>query len=148
VLIAIYNSGPVPDKALAWFGRFGGTEPGDDSANVMDFKKKPYRDLIMANDISMFDFRNYLFARQCQLLGRQHKFDEICIRAQIFITSFARTIKENESSLGGYFLESWVYLACMNVVDECEEVSHGHSSAAFNAVKGELLDLARKQVGY
>src|SRR5437879_5172422 len=58
------------DRALAWFGKFGACEPDDDSANILDIKKKSYRELIMQNSISVFDFRSYLFARQCQLLGR------------------------------------------------------------------------------
>ncbi|KAG0193307.1 hypothetical protein DFQ28_005750 [Apophysomyces sp. BC1034] len=37
------------DKALAWFGHFGGTDAGDDSGNILDFKRKDYRDLINKN---------------------------------------------------------------------------------------------------
>ncbi|KKA30064.1 hypothetical protein TD95_003575 [Thielaviopsis punctulata] len=32
--------------------------------------KKPYRDLILANNVSLFDFRCYIFARQVALLSR------------------------------------------------------------------------------
>src|SRR6185312_9802388 len=136
--------------ALAWFGKFGACEPGDDSANILDIKKKPYRELIMQNSISVFDFRSYLFARQCQLLGRLQRPVEICRRAQLFISSFARSIKENMMDFE-HFLESWVYSSCINVVGECEELAplttpDEKTSAAFNAAKGELLDLARKQV--
>ncbi|CAG8788322.1 1363_t:CDS:2, partial [Racocetra persica] len=57
-------------RALAWFGDFGATDVKDDSANILDVKKKPYRDLMRQNKLPEFDFRCYLFARQCHLLGR------------------------------------------------------------------------------
>ncbi|CAG8444801.1 5577_t:CDS:10 [Ambispora gerdemannii] len=147
-----YNEvGTISNRALAWFGHFGGKEPKDDSAKILDVKKKPYRDLIMQNEISVFDFRNYLFARQCQLLGRLHRPIEICRRAQIFISSFARSINDSKESIGKYFLESWIYSSCMSVVDECEELAPSNdfeeeALIAFNTSKGELLDLARKQL--
>ncbi|CAG8511571.1 6476_t:CDS:10, partial [Ambispora leptoticha] len=141
----------LKDRALAWFGHFGGKEPKDDSANILDIKKKPYRDLIMQNAISVFDFRNYLFARQCQLLGRLHRPVEIYRRAQIFVSSFARSINDSKETVGKYFLESWIYSSCMSVVNECEELAPANhlddaELIAFNTSKGELLDLARKQL--
>lgn len=36
----------------------------------LDAERKPYRDLILANNISVFDFRSYVFARQMILLLR------------------------------------------------------------------------------
>ena len=139
------------DRALAWFGSFGATDPDDDSANILDVKKKQYRDLIMQNAIPEFDFRCYLFARQCQLLGRLHSPVEICRRAQIFISTFGRTIKEHQKNIGEHFLESWIFSSCMSVVNECEELvpltsMDDSNTFSFNAAKGELLDLARKQV--
>ena len=47
-----------------WFKIFGGLDESDDSADVLNIRRKPYRDLIMTNDVTMFDFRVYLFARQ------------------------------------------------------------------------------------
>jgi hypothetical protein len=84
------------DKALAWFGHVGGSSPGDDSSNVLDFKKKPYRELINKNTISVFDFRSYLFARQCFLLLKLQRPIETCARAQLFISNMTVTIKEND----------------------------------------------------
>ncbi|CAG8761156.1 6088_t:CDS:2, partial [Acaulospora colombiana] len=137
--------------ALAWFGSFGATDYEDDSANILDVRKKNYRDLIMQNTISEFDFRSYLFARQCQLLGRLRRPVDICRRAQLFISTFGRAIKEQQANVGEHFLESWIYSSCMSVVNECEELFSltsldDHTLMAFNAAKGELLDLARKQL--
>ncbi|CAJ0841033.1 1182_t:CDS:10 [Entrophospora sp. SA101] len=112
------------DEALAWFGSFGATEPEDDSANILDVKKKQYRDLIMQNTIPEFDFRCYLFARQCQLLGRLQRPVDICRRAQLFISTFARAIREHQANIGEQFLESWIFSSCMSVVNEW--LRHGH----------------------
>ncbi|CAI2180057.1 6002_t:CDS:2 [Funneliformis geosporum] len=141
----------LKDRALAWFGSFGATDPNDDSDNILDIKKKQYRDLIMQNTTSEFDFRCYLFARQCQLLGRLHRPVDICRRAQFFISTFCRAIKEHQANIGEHFLESWIFSSCMSVVNECEELApltsmDDSSTIAFNAAKGELLDLARKQL--
>ncbi|KAL8861029.1 MAG: hypothetical protein Q9178_002542 [Gyalolechia marmorata] len=39
-------------------------------ANILDADRKPFRELILANEISAFDFRCYLFAREASLLLR------------------------------------------------------------------------------
>jgi hypothetical protein len=81
---------------LAWFGHFGGTDPGDDSGNILDFKRKNYRDMINKNIISVFDFRSYLFARQCRMLLKLQRVVEVTARAQFFITGFIPSIQENK----------------------------------------------------
>lgn len=81
--------------------------PGDDF--VLDPTSKPYRDLILANNISIFDFRVYIFSRQLTLLlkaARPHDskgnsdedyllLAEICHRATEFIGSGSRTLRED-----------------------------------------------------
>ncbi|KAI4094195.1 MAG: hypothetical protein LQ339_007538 [Xanthoria mediterranea] len=39
-------------------------------ANILDADKKPFREMILANEISVFDFQCYLFAREASLLLR------------------------------------------------------------------------------
>ncbi|KAI7870261.1 trafficking protein particle complex subunit 10 [Spinellus fusiger] len=140
------------DKALAWFGHFGGTDPGDDSGNILDFKRKDYRDLINKNSISVFDFRSYLFARQCRMLLKLQRVIEVCDRAQLFITNFVPSIRENANQLVDGFLESWVFSACMNVVNECEPISpqliamDSGFIKPYSAVKSDLLLTARRQL--
>jgi hypothetical protein len=73
----------------------GGTDSGDDSNDLLNINLKPYRDMILQNTITIFDFRIYLFARQVQLLFRLvNGPHEICHRAKQFIYSFASTIQE------------------------------------------------------
>ncbi|KAI8062176.1 trafficking protein particle complex subunit 10 [Gongronella butleri] len=140
------------DKALAWFGHFGGTDPEDDSGNILNFKRKDYRDLTNKNIISVFDFRSYLFARQCRMLLKMQRVIDVCSRAQLFITTFIPSIRENQANLTSHFLESWVFSACMNVVNECEPVavqlatSNPDFIPPYNAVKADLLLTARRQL--
>ncbi|KAI8148730.1 trafficking protein particle complex subunit 10, partial [Fennellomyces sp. T-0311] len=96
------------DKALAWFGHFGATDAGDDCGNILDFKRKDYRELINKNVISVFDFRCYLFARQTRMLLKLQRIIEVCKRGQLFISSFIPAIRENEDLLVDNFVESWL----------------------------------------
>ncbi|KAG0203033.1 hypothetical protein BGX28_004559 [Mortierella sp. GBA30] len=139
------------DNALTWYGKFGGMQEGDDDANLLDLNKKPYRDLILQNTISVFDFRTYLFGRQCNLLFRLRRPAEICHRALIFIPSFARTVREHVLNLTANFLESWIYSACMCIVNECDEtvpltIDDPHMMVMLDGKRAELLQLARQQL--
>ncbi|QRV95141.1 Trafficking protein particle complex subunit 10, TRAPPC10 [Ceratobasidium sp. AG-Ba] len=145
----------LKEKNLSWFGKLGGTSPGDDAAPLLSVTKKPYRDLIMSNAISVFDFRCYLLARQCLLLAKMGAVADVASKAARFISSFARTLRENENSLSEPFLESWIYSCSLNVVDECDAWILGASGqesisdakdVSYNAGKHELLELARAQL--
>ncbi|KAJ1302850.1 hypothetical protein OPQ81_003152 [Rhizoctonia solani] len=145
----------LKEKNLSWFGKLGGTAPGDDAAPLLSVTKKPYRDLIMSNNISVFDFRCYLVARQCLLLAKMGAIADVANKAAAFISTFSRTLRENENSLSEPFLESWIYSCALNVVDECDawtEAAGGQESTSntkgnsYTAAKCELLELARVQL--
>ncbi|KAH8698383.1 putative TMEM1 family protein [Talaromyces proteolyticus] len=90
----------------------------DEEYFPLDSAKKPYRDMILANNISIFDFRAYVFSRQLNILLKAAKapslknkrnsssgpasvnrkedlglLAEICDRAMEFITMAARTLR-------------------------------------------------------
>ncbi|KAJ3288846.1 hypothetical protein HK104_007926 [Borealophlyctis nickersoniae] len=141
----------LSEQGGPWFTTFGGTAPGDDSNGILNVNLKPYRDTIMQNTITIFDFRIYLFARQCALLMKLNAPLELCERAKMFITQFARTIKENKVSLIPYFCESWVYSACLDVVTHSDElVAHMNMApeimTLYEGVKADLLVYARTQL--
>lgn len=101
----------------------GGDQDGDNIAPIPDLdasefpfdsNKKPYREMILASDISIFDFRVYVFSRQLMLLLRAARapslvdkesskkggkpedlmlLSEICERASEFIALAARTLR-------------------------------------------------------
>jgi trafficking protein particle complex subunit 10 len=83
------------EQGAPWFQTFGGLDLKDDSHNILDISGKAYRDMILQNTITIFDFRIYLFARQIQILSRlSGSVNNICQRSKVFISSFCRTLKE------------------------------------------------------
>jgi hypothetical protein len=84
------------EQNLSWFGKLGAAGPQDDSLPILDWTIKPYRDLIQKSQITIFDFRIYVFARQCELLGRLGRVTEAATKAQWFVASLGRRLRENE----------------------------------------------------
>ena len=85
----------VKERNIAWFWRVGGTGPQDDSFHILDTSAKRYRDLLIGNLITVFDFRIYVFACQCLLLGKLGRITEIAKRGQWFVASLAGKLREN-----------------------------------------------------
>lgn len=84
------------EKNLSWFGTLIVPTPKDDSSPLLSSSKKPYRDLILANTISVFDFRIYLLSRQCALLGKMGRVNEVGRKAAAFLGAFGRRLREVE----------------------------------------------------
>jgi hypothetical protein len=84
----------LKDKNLAWFGKLIDNSPRDDSMPLLSVIKKPYRDLILANTISVFDFRVYLLARQCSLLGRMGQTTVIGKKVALFLGAFGKRLRD------------------------------------------------------
>ncbi|KAI8320213.1 hypothetical protein GQ54DRAFT_263960, partial [Martensiomyces pterosporus] len=145
---------------LSWFTQFGGGEPGDDFTDLLDMRKKPYRQQMVDNTITMFDFRVYLFGRQCELLIELERYEEFVERAQRFIATFSKAMRAPGTGLSLAFVTSWTYSTCQNIVEICEGVhisqaptDRGHlrtnASAATRmlaASKAEFLTSARRQL--
>ncbi|KAF8652735.1 hypothetical protein AX16_004233 [Volvariella volvacea WC 439] len=139
------------ERNLSWFGALITPNPKDDSAPLLLITKKPYRDLILANTISVFDLRVYILARQCELLARMGRINEIGRKVGAFLNGFGRRLREVEDELPPFFLESWKYSSALSAVDQCNKwiaryLPEGHNPTTFNASKGELLELARHQL--
>ena len=86
--------GVLKDKNLSWFGTLISPAPNDDSAPLLSISKKPYKDLILANTISVFDFRIYTLARQCQLLANLGRLNEVSHKTSAFLSAFGRRLRE------------------------------------------------------
>lgn len=138
---------------MPWFRKFGATDPGDDSANILNYNYKSYREAIYQNSNTIFDFRIYLFARQCHLLIRLEQPLQFLTRAHSFINTFSQTLKEYKVSLIPFFRESWTYSSCMAVVNAGDElVARCQLSAQVakqcEALRASFLHLARVQVRF
>ncbi|KAG5647176.1 hypothetical protein DXG03_001133 [Asterophora parasitica] len=141
----------LKEKNLSWFGTLINPLGGDDSAPLLSVTKKAYRDLILANTISVFDFRIYLLSRQCELLAQRGRINEISRKAVAFLGAFGRRLRDIETTLPRFFVESWIYSSALSAVESCDTWAAGFSITGpklntFNSAKGELLELARTQL--
>ncbi|KAG7092380.1 hypothetical protein E1B28_008737 [Marasmius oreades] len=140
----------LKEKNLSWFGTFITPDPKDDSAPLLSVSKKPYRDLILANTISVFDLRLYLLARQCELFANSGRILEVCTKVGGFLGAFGRRLYEVEVTLPPFFVESWIYSSALSVVEQCDlwvaELGLDPSISLYNAGKAELIQLARNQL--
>ncbi|KAF2274282.1 TMEM1 family protein-like protein [Westerdykella ornata] len=79
-------------------------------ARPIDSRKKNYRDLILSNKISIFDFRCYIFARQMSLLlrlGNAHSArSDLAAKLHPRPTSIHRSISENDVPQGSKIANS------------------------------------------
>ncbi|KAL7747021.1 hypothetical protein RI367_007634 [Sorochytrium milnesiophthora] len=134
------------------FSKFGATDAGDDSIDILtDQSHKPFRQLLIQNTITVFDFRQYLHSQQVQLLQRLQRPYEIVQRTRVLIDQLARGIDENQESLFPFFKESWTYSTGVNTLAYCDDmVKSGrveeNNMEQYVAVKGDLLAIAKNQL--
>lgn len=83
----------LKEKNLSWFGSLITPHQTDDTSPLLSYAKKPYRDLILANNISVFDLRIYLLARCCGLLAVLGKINDAAQKAKTFLVSFSRQLR-------------------------------------------------------
>ncbi|KAJ1826339.1 hypothetical protein LPJ56_002226, partial [Coemansia sp. RSA 2599] len=140
----------LDSQRLAWFAAFGGGQPSDDFTDILDTRKKDYRAQMVANSITIFDFRMYLFGCQCQLLVADELYAELASRAQRFIPAFSAAMRAPGTGLSGAFVAAWTYSTCQNVVEICEGAQWSGASrdaaVALAANKAEFLAAARQQL--
>ncbi|KAI0273565.1 trafficking protein particle complex subunit 10 [Gloeopeniophorella convolvens] len=141
----------LTEKNLSWFGTLIIPGARDDSLPLLSVSKKPYRDLIVANTVSVFDLRIYMLAQQCTLLGKMGKVADVCRKVAVFLTSFGRRLREIDVILPQYFIESWTYSSALSVIEQTDAWAQGiklegPALIQFSACKAELLELARHQL--
>ncbi|KAH9824021.1 hypothetical protein DFH28DRAFT_1047952 [Melampsora americana] len=139
------------DSPGEWIGKGGGTDQGDDSRSVLTHDAKPYIQLVARGDISIFDIKIYLFSQHTKLLGQLDRLEDAVSRATIFVTTFSAFLRQYEASLIPYFIESWTYSACIDLVDWCESQITGKDlpTMQLNGVLrlcAQLLELAHNQL--
>lgn len=138
------------------FARVGGDDTKDDSLPLLDVSKKLYAELIRRREISLFDFRCYLFARKSALLGKMGRVAAVMREAPVVISAVGRMLRKNRR-LSSQRIESWIFSAALDVVEQCQAwlIQRGGQSTtgdddqlspAFHSNKSELLDMARRQL--
>lgn len=87
------------ERNLSWFGRLIDLKPGDDTLPLLSLTRKPYRDLLLANTISVFDYRIYLLALQCSLLGKAGRVADAGRKAASFLSGFGRRLRDSKARI-------------------------------------------------
>lgn len=82
------------EKNMIWFGTFISPSSKDDSVPLLSLSKKAYRDLILANTITVFDLRVYMLARQCFILGMTGRVLDVCQKTSTFLSMFGQRLRE------------------------------------------------------
>ena len=83
---------------MSWFGPLVHPDPQDESVPLLSTAKRPYRDLILANRISIFDLRIYLLSRQCQLLSKMGRMAPLTSKVALFLGAFGNRLREAKVS--------------------------------------------------
>lgn len=73
------------------------------------------------------------------------KYADICARARDYISTLARTLRNDREDTGISFIESWMFSASMQII---ETVSAAPKTKALSAVIGDLYVIARTQVSF
>ena len=82
------------ERNMTWFGALISPSSKDDSTPLLSLNRKAYRDLILANTITVFDFRVYMLARQCLILGMMGRVLDVCQKSSAFLTIFGKRLRE------------------------------------------------------
>lgn len=128
--------------------KFGGQDPGDDSAAILDPHRKTLSQVIEDDTFREFDFRQYLFARQAQLLFIMNRPVDVAARGFSFIILFSKVLSEREKNLPFCLREVWVITACMMLVKEtgkrlAPRLITAEVEKEFYRLQADLYSLAR-----
>ncbi|KAJ3273827.1 Kinesin-like protein kif3b [Terramyces sp. JEL0728] len=141
----------LEEQGAPWFKKFGGSETGDENPEFFNLKKKKYRDMIIQNSISIFDFRMYMFSCQIVLLNKSQLPIEIVQRTKQFTASFSKALREYQQSLPNFFSETWTYSVITSILSHCDELLaicnyNSEQIVLYEGYKGELLHTCRYQL--
>ncbi|EKM83061.1 hypothetical protein AGABI1DRAFT_118454 [Agaricus bisporus var. burnettii JB137-S8] len=138
------------EKNFSWFGTLIDPGPDDDTLPLLSVSKKPYRDLILASNISVFDLRTYLLTRQCELLAKLGRIGQIAVNTSSFLARFGQRLRAAADTLPLYFVESWIYSSSLSVAQQYDAwfppSPDGSKPSPLYASKGELYENAWHQL--
>ncbi|TIC49572.1 hypothetical protein E3Q04_04311, partial [Wallemia mellicola] len=144
----------VDNSVISQFADFGGLGDSDDSGDLLSTTKKPYRQMMLSNSISIFDFRLYLFACQAKILGDLlGNIEQVATQSLEFINSFGQTIVSHSKDIKMNFLQYWKFTSSMSVIQQCDKwfteeqkVNDIARARVFSQVKAQLYELAISQL--
>ena len=143
---------------ISQFSTFGADQNNDDSLNLFKFDVKPYRQMILSNSISVFDFKLYLFKSISNILGNHlHNLNQILKFSLNFIKKFSIEISNSitsSSNVKNKFVTYWRFSNFLDVIEQCDHWSKVYNIRMdedqlieYKALKSELIELTLSEVG-
>lgn len=104
------------------------------------------REKIVDHSITILEFRNYLFQRQCQLLNSmEHQF-EIAQRLFPFLFSTLREIDALKFEAYNGSLSCWQFVNCLEVLNLCEGVNGTENIIRCSQFTASIWNLAKDKL--
>ncbi|RWS29676.1 trafficking protein particle complex subunit 10-like protein, partial [Leptotrombidium deliense] len=134
------------DEVPLWLRSLG------DNCNVwhgLCLSKNVYIDLrgrIKNSESSLLDLRNYLFARQCDLLLLQNKPWEVATRSLPFLQNCVNELCTLEVCLVEGAVACWVFLSALEILQKCERYSDSSQMETYSRFTVGLWAYARKKL--
>lgn len=103
------------------------------------------------HQISLLDFRNYLYARQCHLLCLLNKPWELASRALPFLQTAVAELNMLEISMTPGGIACWVFLSVLEILHKCERYSDSsqlesysyHTVGLWSYARDNLIELGK-----
>lgn len=136
------NLGDTP----SWLSGFQGpleSWPGLTLSHTLD---KELRQLIQQSNISLLQFRSYLFSRQCTMLLFTFKPWEVAQRCLPFLHNCINELKILEISSPPGAVACWIFLCCLEVLHTCEKFNDSGQVEAYSLYTAGLWAYARDKL--
>jgi len=112
---------------------------------------KESRQKIIDDSVTLIEFRNYLFQRQCVLLNALNYQWEIAERLFPFLFSTIREIEALRLEVYNGSLSCWQFINCLEVLNLCDSVMGNeniikcsqHTASIWNLAKDKLYELGK-----
>ncbi|KAK4306125.1 hypothetical protein Pmani_022031 [Petrolisthes manimaculis] len=101
---------------------------------------------IRAREVTLLEFRNYLFQRQCALLTHLNKPWEIACRALNFLQNTVGELRILEVGVGAGGVACWGLLSCLEVVDALQDYKDPTTTDAHALHTAPLYAYARDKL--
>ncbi|XP_014254615.1 trafficking protein particle complex subunit 10 [Cimex lectularius] len=129
-----------------WLGQFQSTLDSWDGVRMSSGINMKERSRIENDSISLLQFRNYLFSRQCAMLICVRKPSEIAERTLPFLHNTIREMSMLDVSYTQGAIACWVYLSCMEVLEACGRFSEPNLIEKYSKFTAGILSYAREKL--
>lgn len=130
----------------AWLNNFHGALESWSGVVLSQTVNQSQRTLLRSGQISLLEFRSYLFSRQCAMLLLTFKPWEIAQRSLPFLHNCVQELDILELSAPPGAVACWVFLCCLEVLHTCERFNDSGQVEAYSLYTASLWAYARDKL--